>query len=169
MTASPVTVLLVPRPVAAADLAAAPEGCGGESIFLGRTRPERHPEHGPLMALEYEAHESLALAVLERIARDAAVRHGCGLIRIVHATARVGIGEASVLVQAATPHRAEAFAACREAIDRLKREAPIWKRECWSIGSTWVAGIPVSGVPVAMPASATNPGPAAPPASGVLP
>jgi molybdopterin synthase catalytic subunit len=154
MSPLPVTVLLTPRPVSIADLAPAAEGCGGECVFLGRTRPQRHPEHGMLEALDYEAHESLALAVLERIAREAAVGHGCGLMRIVHATGRVGLGEASVLVQAAAPHRAEAFAACREAIDRLKREAPIWKRECWTAGSTWVAGVPVSAAePPDRPAS----------------
>ncbi len=167
MSASPVTVLLVDRPVSTADLEPVAEGCGGECVFLGRTRPEEHPEHGRLEALDYEAHEALAVAVLERIAQDAADRHGCGRLKIVHATGRVGIGEASVLVQAAAPHRAEAFAACREAIDRLKREAPIWKRECWIAGSTWVAGVPVDH-PASSPTPVDRPGPP-PTAPGVLP
>jgi len=78
------------------------------------------------------------------IAAEAAERHGCRLLRILHAVGPVPVGAASVLVQAAAPHRAEAFAACREGIDRLKREAPIWKRETWADGTSWAEGVPVT-------------------------
>jgi len=144
MPAADVTAELLDRPVGTDDLAIVPAGAGGESVFLGRTRPETHPDHGPLIALDYECHGPLARRVLETIAAEAAERHGCRLLRILHAVGPVPVGAASVLVQAAAPHRAEAFAACREGIDRLKREAPIWKRETWADGTSWAEGVPVT-------------------------
>jgi molybdopterin synthase catalytic subunit len=163
MADADVSVLIVDRPVDLRDLAEVPRGSGGDSIFLGRTRPETHPEHGPLTALDYECHVRLAERVLGKIAADAAARHHCLALRIVHAVGPVPVGAASVLVHALAAHRAESFAACREGIDRLKREAPIWKRETWADGSTWADGVPVA--PAAPPAVRPATPPAVPPES----
>lgn len=159
-----VSVMILERPVDGRDLAAPPLGGGGESIFLGRTRPETHPDHGPLLALDYECHRPLAERVLRAIAADAAARHACQMLRIVHAVGPVPIGAASVLVQAVAAHRAESFAACREGIDRLKAEAPIWKQESWTDGTTWADGVPVAGPDATeTPATTAPPAPPAPP------
>jgi molybdopterin synthase catalytic subunit len=135
---------LLDRPVRADDLAIAPpDGCGGEAVFLGRTRAERHPEHGDLAALHYDAYAPMAERVLARIATEAASASGALAIVVRHSTGRVAIGEASVGVAALAGHRGGAFEACRAVIDRLKAEAPIWKREEWAGGATWQAGRPV--------------------------
>jgi molybdopterin synthase catalytic subunit len=86
----------------------------------------------------------MAMKMLEALARDAVQKHGCFAVRIHHALGEVPPGEASVLVQVACPHRAAAFEACRFLIDRLKAEAPIWKREVWHDGATWSPGAPVA-------------------------
>ena len=126
-----------PVSVAALDW---PGACGGECVFLGRTREESHAEFGPLVRLEYEVYEPMATKVLEQMARDAAAKFGCLAIRMVHAQGAVAIGEASVVIQVATPHRGEAFAACKYLIDRLKQDLPVWKREIWRNGETFVQG-----------------------------
>jgi molybdopterin synthase catalytic subunit len=142
-----IEIRLLDRPVSI-PAGATPPGAGAETVFLGRTRRDSHPAHGELIRLSYEAYEPMARDVLEALARDAAARHGCRAVRIHHALGEVRPGEASVLVQVFAAHRAEAFAACRELIDRLKSEAPIWKREEWADGSTWSEGTPVrSGEP----------------------
>ncbi|MBB6430696.1 molybdenum cofactor biosynthesis protein MoaE [Algisphaera agarilytica] len=133
-------------PVAAIDLPT-DAACGGECVFLGRTRGETHPDHGELLRLDYEAYAPMVEKLLDQLARGIAESHGCHAVRIVHATGPVAIGEASVVIQTLTGHRAEAFAACREAIDRLKAELPIWKREIWQNGQTFVEGSPVSAPP----------------------
>ena len=117
-----------------------PADCGGECSFLGRTRAESPPEHGALLRLEYEMYEPMAVKVLDAMARDAAKQWDCRAVRLVHSRGAVGLGEASVVIQVATPHRAEAFAACRYLIDRLKHELPVWKHEIWERGRTFVEG-----------------------------
>ncbi len=117
-----------------------PAGCGGECVFLGRTRDETHPELGPLVSLEYEVYGPMAAKVLDQMAHDAAERFGCRAVRIVHAQGPVKPGEASVVIQVATPHRGEAFKACQYLIDRLKHDLPVWKREMWRDGQTFVQG-----------------------------
>ncbi|MCX5658965.1 MAG: molybdenum cofactor biosynthesis protein MoaE [Planctomycetota bacterium] len=126
-----------PAAIAALDW---PGGCGAENVFVGRTRRERHAEFGELIRLEYECYGPMALKLLDAMARDAATRFGCRAVRIVHAQGRVEPGQASVVIQVATPHRGEAFAACRHLIDRIKHELPIWKREVWERGETFVEG-----------------------------
>jgi molybdopterin synthase catalytic subunit len=87
-------------------------------------------------ALEYEAFEPMALREFERIAREACGRFGGARVAIVHRVGEVAAGEISVVVLAAAAHRAEAFDACRYAIDELKARAPIWKRERYADGGT---------------------------------
>jgi molybdopterin converting factor subunit 1 len=93
-----------------------------------------------VVALEYEAYEAMAEARLRAIAEEAAARWPLLGISIVHRLGRVAVGEASVRVIAAAAHRAEAFDACRYAIDELKRSAPIWKKEIYRDGEAWAAG-----------------------------
>ncbi|MEO1236809.1 MAG: molybdenum cofactor biosynthesis protein MoaE [Planctomycetota bacterium] len=140
------TGLHLDGPVAAVELPTQ-AGCGAECVFLGRTRAETHPEWGPLQSLHYEAYAAMAEAELERLARDVVERHGCYAVRLVHALGVVPVGQASVVVQTLAPHRDAAFAACRDAIDRLKQTVPIWKREHWAHGETFAPGQVVSSLP----------------------
>ncbi len=91
--------------------------------------------------LEYEAFEEMALPSLADIAERAQTQWPGVRVAIVHRLGRLDIGEASVVISASHPHRADAFSACRFVIDALKTEVPIWKKEVWSDGSHWVDGI----------------------------
>jgi molybdopterin synthase catalytic subunit len=106
--------------------------------FVGVVREEnlgRRVSH-----LDYEAYEPLAVKSFERIAHEiGAAWPGVG-VGIHHRTGRLAIGEASVAIAAASAHRADAFAACRYAIERLKQIAPIWKHEHFDGGDTWIEG-----------------------------
>lgn len=123
---------------------AIPAASGAEAAFLGRTRAEDHPNLGPLIHLDYECHRSLAEAALRNLAREAADQFDCHAIRVHHAIGPVAIGEASVLIQAVTGHRRQAFDATRYLIDELKTRVPIWKREVWERGSSWSDGAAVA-------------------------
>ncbi|HEY9648110.1 MAG TPA: molybdenum cofactor biosynthesis protein MoaE [Chroococcidiopsis sp.] len=95
----------------------------------------------PVVALEYQAYEPMAIAIFQQIAADIRQQWN-DVTRVVihHRTGRLGIGEISVLVAVGCPHRREAFAACQYAIDTLKHNAPIWKKEHWADGSSsWVS------------------------------
>ena len=133
-------IRLCDAPVAYRSVEPFPPPAGGECVFLGRTRQDRHPAHGELMRLGYEAYRPLAERVLRELAEAAVGRFGCRAVRIHHAVCEVPPGEASVLVQVACGHRAEAFDACRFLIDELKAKAPIWKRQEWADGATWSEG-----------------------------
>lgn len=90
--------------------------------------------------LEYECYEQMALDQMARIGREIANEFAVGRIGMVHRLGRLEIGEASVVVVVAAPHRGAAFDAARRGIDRLKREVPIWKKECFADGAVWVDG-----------------------------
>jgi MoaE-MoaD fusion protein len=132
-----------------ADRLAVPED-GAFVGFLGRTRstpgtpaPGQEAEAArhagrSVEALDYEAHESMALAVLEAIATEVADRFGVERMAIVHRTGEVPLGEPSIAVAAAAPHRDAAFAAARYAIDETKARAPIWKAERFTDGHVWI-------------------------------
>lgn len=90
--------------------------------------------------LEYECYEELALRQMAQIGREIADKFAVGRMGIVHRLGRLEIGEASVVVVATAPHRKPAFEAALEAINRLKREVPIWKKEIFADGETWVEG-----------------------------
>lgn len=136
VSAALIDIQIVDRPVLYQPLERT-SVCGGECVFLGRTRMEVHPEFGVLRRLSYEAYLPLASQVLIDIASAACSRFRCSAARVHHAVGQVPVGEASVLVQVACGHRGEAFDACRFMIDRLKSQAPIWKREVWEHGETW--------------------------------
>ena len=89
--------------------------------------------------LEYEAFESMAVAVLGQIASEAQARWSTGTIAIHHRTGKLAIGETAVVIVVAAPHRHEAFEAAEWCMDRIKEIAPIWKKEIWADGaSEWV-------------------------------
>ena len=106
-------------------------------VFLGVVR-ENSPTGKPVRYLEYEAYPGMAEREMEAIAVEIAARWERAAVAIVHRTGRLAIGEASVAIAVATPHRAAAFEACRYAIDRLKETVPIWKKEVFTDGSEWV-------------------------------
>lgn len=117
--------------------------CGAIVLFVGTTRD--HHEGRKVVRLAYEAYESMAIAALERLEREAVRDHAVASCRIVHRLGEVPIGEASVVVVVSAAHRAPAFEACRGAMDALKRVAPIWKREFFAEGgSAWVEGTPLA-------------------------
>lgn len=119
-------------------------------VFVGQTRESAGtPAAGeeaeaarfagqPVTALDYEAFDEMALAVLHDIAAEIERRYGVRRLAIVHRSGRVELGEASVVIAAAATHRAAAFDAARYAIEELKARAPIWKREQFADGSVWV-------------------------------
>jgi molybdopterin synthase catalytic subunit len=140
-----VTVLLTPDPLSldAAFRAVLRPDCGGTALFVGTTRS---PNQGRQVdELQYEAYEEVARPELERVGRDAADRHGLGAVYLAHRVGVVPVAEPSVIVAASAPHRAEAFAGCRELIDELKRTAPIWKKERWEGGGRWVGLSQIGG------------------------
>lgn len=132
-----------------ADRLAVPED-GAIVGFLGRTRstpgtpaPGQEAEAArhagsDVRSLDYEGHESMAVTVLAAIADEVAARFGVERLAIVHRTGEVPLGEPSVAVVAAAPHRDAAFVAARYAIDETKARAPIWKAERFADGHVWI-------------------------------
>jgi molybdopterin synthase catalytic subunit len=111
-------------------------GMGGVVVFVGTVRDRARGRE--IRHLEYEAYASMAEREMERIADEAAERFAGAAVAIAHRTGHLEVGEIAVIVAAAAPHRAEAFAACRFAIDALKQRVPIWKKEFASDGEYWV-------------------------------
>jgi len=111
--------------------------CGAVVTFLGTVRDLTGEQ--VTVALDYEAYPGMAEKKLTEIEADTRGRWPVGEMAIVHRLGRLDVGEVSVAVAVSCPHRAEAFAACKHAIDRLKELVPIWKREHGPVGSTqWV-------------------------------
>jgi len=109
---------------------------GGVDVFIGTTR--NHSRGKRVQALEYKAYEPMALKKMQEITEEVKKRWNVTKISIVHRIDKVGIGEASVVIAVSAPHRKEAFEACRYAIDTLKKEIPIWKKEFFKDGEVWV-------------------------------
>jgi molybdopterin synthase catalytic subunit len=129
-------VRLVHEPIDLAALAFTTPADGALCLFVGVVRNEN--EGRSVLRLEYEAYEEMALPLMEEIAAEIRRRFPVTLVRLVHRLGALQIGEASVAVAVASPHRAEAFAACRFAIDTLKAKVPIWKKEFYADGSAWL-------------------------------
>jgi molybdopterin synthase catalytic subunit len=111
---------------------------GAVVTFLGLVR--NHNQGRRVRYLEYEAFESLALKTFGRISAEAEARWPGVRLALHHRVGRLEIGEASIAIAAASPHRADAYAACRYAIERVKQTAPIWKREFFEGGDMWIEG-----------------------------
>ena len=111
---------------------------GAMATFVGRVR--RQNAGRTVLWLDYEAYAPLAIASFERIAREAGERWPTAKLAIVHRIGRLSIGEASIVIAAGSPHRHDAFAACRYAIERVKQISPIWKHEHFEGGAVWIEG-----------------------------
>ena len=112
---------------------------GAICTFVGTTRETSPGDARPVVALEYEAYEAMAVPELQRIAEEVHERFAALGVAMVHRVGRVALGEPSVCIVVAAPHRGAAFDACRYAIDELKRRVPIWKREVYADGeAAWI-------------------------------
>lgn len=120
-------------------------GAGGITTFLGIVRDNANDKQ--VKFLEYEAYPELAEQMLAQIGAEVIERWSDVRIAIAHRTGRLKIGEASVIIAASAPHRAESFAACRYAIERLKVIVPVWKKEFASDTDYWVEGPMPGDVP----------------------
>lgn len=114
------------------------EGCGAVCSFVGTVRATHKGRR--VVRLEYEAFEPLAMKVLALIEQEIAAEWPGAMMAMHHRVGRLDVGEASVLVAAASAHRAQAFQACRYGIERIKQIAPIWKHEFFEDGDAWVEG-----------------------------
>jgi len=120
------------------------DGAGGVALFLGTVRD--HSEAGRVDRIEYEAYEPMAEKGLLQAEKEIRKRWpATKKIRIVHRLGKLFIGEVSVAVAVSSPHRAEAFEACRFGIEMIKHDVPIWKRERLADGrEVWVEGVALS-------------------------
>lgn len=109
---------------------------GAVVLFIGVVR--NNSEGRQTRYLVYEAYPEMAAAKMAEIAAEARRRWPVGRVAVKHRIGRLEVGEASVMVAVAAPHRAEAFEACRYVMDRVKAEAPIWKKEVFVDGEVWV-------------------------------
>ena len=130
-----------PLDTAAAAAEVTSDDCGAVATFIGTVRdsasvPDRATDR--VLRLEYEAHPTLAAERLEAIAREAAERWGLAAVVAIHRTGVCELGEPTVVVACSAPHRREALEACHWTIDELKRSVPIWKREVYADGTSWV-------------------------------
>ena len=128
---------VVDRPLDLAEVVAAVSGPGrgGLVTFTGEVRGESRGRR--VLRLEYEAHGPMAERILAEIGRAVEAEHGAA-VAVVHRVGRLEPGEAAVVIAAAAAHRTPAFRACEAVIERLKKDAPIWKREVYEDGSEWV-------------------------------
>jgi len=112
--------------------------CGGIAAFVGVVRD--HDEGRRVVALEYDAYDRLAQEQVMAVASEASAKWPDARIAVQHRAGRLVVGEASVAIAVACPHREEAFACCRHVIDRVKEAVPIWKREEGEGGARWLEG-----------------------------
>lgn len=112
---------------------------GATTVFVGTVRD--HSDHGGVTGLMYEAWAELGVERFRELADEVAERWPVCRIALLHRTGELAVGEISVVVAVSAPHRAEAFDACRHAIERLKHDVPIWKKESLVEGEAhWVMG-----------------------------
>jgi molybdopterin synthase catalytic subunit len=115
---------------------AADPRAGAVATFLGTTRVESRGR--TVEYLEYEAYEGMAEQEMARIADELKKRYDLCKVAITHRVGRVGIGDTSVAIAVSAPHRADALAACKDAIDTLKETVPLWKKEVYEGGEEWI-------------------------------
>ena len=109
---------------------------GGLALFVGVVRSEN--EGHEVDRLEYEAYGPMAEKEMTRISEDLARSHPDAQVLFRHRVGALKVGDVAVVVAASAPHRAEAFAACRDGIEAIKSRVPIWKRESGPLGAVWV-------------------------------
>lgn len=122
---------------AAVEAAVRHGSCGALLCFAGVARDNF--EGRPVLRLGYEAYPEMALPVMQQIGDEIEARWPGARVAMVHRTGEVPIGEASVVIAVATPHRAACYAASRYAIDQLKQRVPVWKKEVYADGESWKA------------------------------
>jgi molybdopterin converting factor subunit 1 len=120
------------------ETAVAHKGAGAICTFTGVVRDSSRGRS--VTHLEYEAYAEMATAQMRKIADEIAERWPEARVAMSHRTGRLEIGEPSVVVSVSCPHRAEAIAACKWGIDRLKETVPIWKKEHAADGTYWIEG-----------------------------
>ena len=113
---------------------------GGIDVFIGSVREETNKRK--VVRLEFEAYGEMAINEMNKIANEVLKRWPVNKILIHHRIGALQIGEIPVLIAVAAAHRAAAFEACRYAIDTLKENVPIWKKEFYEDGEIWVAAHP---------------------------
>jgi MoaE-MoaD fusion protein len=112
------------------------DAAGAIATFIGTTRVQSRGR--TVLHLDYEAYEEMAEQVMAEIATELKSRYDLCGIAIHHRTGRVEIGEASVVIAVSAPHRQNALAACKDAIDTLKEQVPLWKKEFYEGGEEWI-------------------------------
>ena len=112
------------------------ERAGAIATFVGTTRVESRGR--TVQHLDYEAYEGMAENVMAELAASLRQRYDLCEVAIHHRTGRVEIGEASVVIAVSAPHRQDALAACKDAIDTLKEQVPLWKKEVYEGGEEWI-------------------------------
>ena len=112
------------------------DGDGAVVTFVGTVRDNTDGRR--VIALEYEAYGEMAVSEMRLIGAEMMRKHGLHGIAMRHRTGKLQIGEISVVIAASSSHRAEAFAACSEALDLLKERVPVWKKEYFEDGEVWV-------------------------------
>ena len=149
MTDDRIELSALPLDAAAAIAFVTVPAAGGVAVFLGTTRNETRGDGAQLVALDYEAYDALAAKQLAGLVAEARAKWPIVRCVALHRTGRVALAEPSVVLAVSTPHRGEAFEACRWLIDSLKKLAAIWKQEVWTDGTrTWVEGtVPSPGTP----------------------
>jgi molybdopterin synthase catalytic subunit len=138
-----ITIDLIDQPIdvsAALQLVQA-DGAGAVNIFIGTVRNKSTGR--PVVRLEYEAYDSMALHQLRKVATQAQeLWPMLENVVVIHRKGTLQIGDVAVVVAVSTPHRAESFAACQYIIDTLKQVVTIWKKEFYEDGDVWVAAHP---------------------------
>lgn len=131
LTTDPIDITSVARRVV-------PPGCGATVTLDGYVR--KFTKDRETLYLVYEAYEEMAVKEMQKIANEAHLKFDISNVGIVHRIGRVEIGETSVVISVAAPHRKAAFEACEWLIRELKRTVPIWKKEVYADGERWIEG-----------------------------
>lgn len=118
--------------------AVASSGAGAIDVFLGVVRDNNLGRQ--VQYLDYEAYPAMAERVMREIGETAQGRFGLEAYAVLHRTGRLEIGEASLLVVVSCAHREASFEACRWMVDEIKKRVPVWKKEVWADGESWVEG-----------------------------
>jgi MoaE-MoaD fusion protein len=129
---------LVENPIDVGAVAAevADEKAGAIATFQGTVRSQSRGRQ--VIALEYEAYSGMAEKVMAEIADEVSERYDVCAVAVTHRVGRVEIGETSVAIAVSAPHRQDALAACRDVIDALKEQVPLWKKELYEGGEEWI-------------------------------
>ncbi len=112
--------------------------CGGVVTFIGTVR--NNAEGKKVLYLEYEAYPEMAKEKLEGIIAEIKDRWPVEAVAVTHRIGRLEIGDTAVVIAVGSAHRREAFEACQYAINRIKENVPIWKKEFYEEGSAWIEG-----------------------------